>query len=169
MDERRFFNRAAPLPVTNAVVATSVAASVEPAGTYAVDGSHVFTAPRIATVGNAKYICTGYTLEEWDDATGDWGAAVFHARELSCKVEDTDCVRITWKWMDGEGLTTYDVSDYVWTGLEIFYDGICNVGTNAAHDATALTWKNLGSKGATSRAHALRLSPIRTSNSCPLR
>lgn len=148
VDEARFFNRVAPLPVTNAVVVSAVAASVEPSGTYAVDGSHVFTAPRVATVGNAKYICTGYTLEEWDDATGDWGAAVFHARELSCKVEDADCVRITWKWMDADGLVTYDVSDYVWTGLEVFYDGICNVGTNAAHDATALTWKNLGSKGA---------------------
>ena len=95
VDERRFFDRAAPLPVTNAVVVSSVAASAEPAGTYAVDGSHVFTAPRIATVDNAKYICTGYTLEEWDATTGDWGSATFHARELSCKVEDTDCVRIT--------------------------------------------------------------------------
>ena len=148
VDERRFFDRAAPLPITNAVVATSVAASVEPAGTYAVDGRHIFTAPRVATVGNTKYICTGCTLEEWDDATGDWGSATFHARELSCKVEDTDCVRITWKWADADGLATYDVSDYVWNGLEVFYDGICNVGTNAAHDATALTWKNLGSKGA---------------------
>lgn len=148
VDERRFFDRAQPLPVTNAVVVSSIAASAEPAGTYAVDGSHVFTAPRVATVGNAKYICTGYTLETWDATTGDWGAAVFHARELSCAVTDAQCVRITWKWMDGEGLTTYDVSDYVWDGLELFYDGICNVGTNAAHDATALTWKNLGSKGA---------------------
>ncbi len=149
VDERRFFDRAAPLPVTNAVVVSSVAASAEPAGTYAVDGSHVFTAPRIATVGNAKYICTGYTLEEWDAATGDWGSATFHARELSCKVEDTDCVRITWKWTDGTGLATYGVSDYVWDGLEVFYDGICNQGVNVAHSTTALTWKNLGSKGAT--------------------
>ena len=144
VDERRFFDRAAPLPITNAVVVSSVAASVEPAGTYAVDGSHVFTAPRVATVDNAKYICTGYTLEEWDDATGDWGAAVFHARELSCKVEDTDCVRITWKWMDGDGIKTYDVSDYVWDGLEVFYDGICNVGTNAEHSTTATNWVNIG-------------------------
>lgn len=144
VDERRFFDRAAPLPITNAVVVSSVAASAEPAGTYAVDGRHIFTAPRVATVGNTKYICTGYTLEEWDDATGDWGAAVFHARELSCKVEDADCVRITWKWTDGEGLTTYDVSDYVWTGLEVFYDGICNQGTNVAHSTTATNWVNIG-------------------------
>ena len=149
VDERRFFNRAAPLPVTNAVVVSSVAASVEPAGTYAVDGSHVFTAPRVATVDNAKFICTGYTLETWDDTTGDWGVPELHARELSCKVEDTDCVRITWKWTDGTGLATYGVSDYVWDGLEVFYDGICNQGVNVAHSTTALTWKNLGSKGAT--------------------
>lgn len=151
VDERRYFPaHDVSLPVTNAVVATAVAGleGAEPAGTYAVDGSHVFTAPRVATAGNTKYICTGYTLEEWDDATGDWGAAVFHARELSCKVEDADHVRITWKWMDGEGIKTYDVSDYVWDGLEVFYDGICNQGTNVAHSTTATTWANLGSAGA---------------------
>lgn len=158
VDERRFFNRVAPLPVTNAVVVSSIAASAEPAGTYAVDGRHIFTAPRVATVGNAKYICTGYTLEEWDDATDDWGAPVFHARELSCKVEDADCVRITWKWMDGEGIKTYDVSDYVWDGLVLFYDGICNVGTNEAHSVTATTWKNLGSAGAVNDMFLQRLN-----------
>ena len=147
VDERRFFDRVIPIPVTNAVVVSSVAASAEPSGTYAVDGRHVFTAPRVATVGNAKFICTGYTLEEWDDATGDWGTAVFHARELSCKVEDTDCVRITWKWMDGGGIATYDVTDYVWDGLAVFYDGICNQGTNVAHSTTATNWVNLGSVG----------------------
>ena len=144
VDERRFFNRVAPLPITNAVVVSSVAASTEPAGTYAVDGSHVFTASRVATGGNVKYICTGYTLETWNSEAGDWGAPVFHARELSCKVEDSDRVRITWKWMDGEGIKTYDVSDYVWDGLEVFYDGICNVGTNAAHSTTATNWVNIG-------------------------
>ena len=144
VDERRFFDRAAPLPVTNVVVVSSIAASTEPAGTYAVDGRHVFTAPRVVTVGTAKFICVGYTLESWDDATCDWGAAVFHARELSCKVEDADHVRITWKWMDGEGIKTYDVSDYVWDGLETFYDGICNQGTNVAHSTTATNWVNIG-------------------------
>ncbi len=150
VDERRFFDRAAPLPVTNAVVVSTIAASAEPAGCYAVDeNGYTFTAPRIATVGNAKYICTGYTLETWDATTGDWGAAVFHARELSCVVTDAQCVRITWKWTDADGLAIYDISDYVWTGLELFYDGICNVGRDQPHSATALTWKNLGSKGAT--------------------
>ena len=144
VDEARFFNRVAPLPITNAVVVSSIAASVEPAGTYAVDGRHVFTAPRVATVDNAKYICAGYTLETWDDTTGDWGTPVFYARELSCKVESTDCVRITWKWMDGDGIKTYDVSDYVWNGLEVFYDGICNQGVNVAHSTTATNWVNIG-------------------------
>ena len=144
VDERRFFDRAAPLPVTNAVVVSSVAASTEPAGTYAVDDRHVFTAPRVATVGNAKYICTGYTLESWDPEAGDWGSAVFHARELSCPVTDTSRIRIAWQWMDGEGIKTYDVSDYVWDGLEVFYDGICNQGTNVAHSTTATKWVNIG-------------------------
>ncbi|MBQ8124933.1 MAG: hypothetical protein IJ173_03500 [Kiritimatiellae bacterium] len=159
VDERRFFDRAAPLPVTNAVVVSTIAASAEPAGCYAVDeNGYTFTAPRIATVGNAKYICTGYTLETWDAATGDWGEAVFHARELSCKVEDTDCVRITWKWTDGEGLATYDVSDYVWDGLEVFYDGICNQGTNVAHSTIATNWVNLGSAGSPNDIFLQRLN-----------
>ncbi len=158
LDERRFFDRAAPLPVTNAVVVSSVAASAEPAGTYAVDGHHVFTAPRLATVGNAKYICTGYTLETWDNEAGDWGAPVSHARELSCKVEEADRVRITWQWMDGEGIATYDVSDYVWTGLEVFYDGICNVGTNQPHSYSATNWVNLGSVGSKNDVFVQRLN-----------
>ena len=158
VDEARFFDRVAPLPVTNAVVVSSVAASVEPAGAYAVDGRHVFTAPRVATVDNAKYICTGYTLETWNSEMGDWSAPVFHARELSCKVEDADRVRITWKWMDGEGIKTYDVSDYVWDGLEVFYDGICNQGTNVAHSTTATNWVNLGSVGYTNDVFVQRMN-----------
>ena len=158
VDERRFFDRAAPLPVTNVVVVSSIAASTEPAGTYAVDGRHVFTAPRVATVGTAKYICTGYMLEEWDNMTGDWGTAVFHARELSCAVTDTSRLRITWQWMDADGIKTYDVSDYVWKGLVLFYDGICNVGTNEAHSMTATTWKNLGSAGAVNDMFLQRLN-----------
>ena len=162
VDEVRYFGRPTPIPVTNAVVVSSVAASVEPAGTYAVDGRHVFTAPRVATVDNNKYVCTGYTLETWDGEAGDWGAAVFHARELSCKVEEADCVRITWQWMDGEGLVTYDVSDYVWDGLEVFYDGICNQGTNVAHSMTATTWVNLGSVGSDNDVFVQRLNAAGT-------
>lgn len=157
VDERRFFDRAAPLPVTNAVVVSSIAAN-EPDGCYAVDeNGYTFTAPRTATVGGDKYLCTGYTLETWDAAAGDWGAPVFHARELSCAVTDASRVRIAWQWTSAEGLATYDVSDYVWDGLELFYDGICNVGTNAAHSATATTWKNLGSKGAVNDMFLQRL------------
>ncbi|MBQ3806775.1 MAG: hypothetical protein II840_02345 [Kiritimatiellae bacterium] len=160
VDEARFFKRVAPLPVTNVVVATAVAGveGMEPSGCYAVDGRHVFIAPRVATVGNAKYICTGYTLEAWDGEAGDWGDPVFHARELSCKVETADRVRITWQWMDGDGIATYDVDDYVWDGLEVFYDGICNQGTNVAHSMTATNWVNLGSKGSVNDVFVQRLN-----------
>lgn len=152
VDERRFFDRAAPLPVTNAVVATAVAGleGAEPSGSYAVDeDGHVFTAPAVARLNGVKYICTGYTLETWGADSGDWGAAVWHGGERSCAATDTSRIRITWQWKDATGLGAYDVHDYVWNGLELFYDGICNVGTNAAHSTTATTWKNLGSKGAT--------------------
>ncbi len=148
VDERRFFDRAAPLPVTNVVVATAVAGleGTEPSGCYAVDeNGYTFTAPRTATKDGAKYLCTGYTIEEWDATTGDWGTATFHARELSCAATASSRVRLTWQWTAADGLVTYDISDYVWDGLVLFYDGICNQGTNAPHSATATTWKNLGS------------------------
>ena len=43
----------------------------------------------------------------------------------------------------------YDVDDYVQTGLILHFDGIRNAGADAPHDATATTWKNLGSLGST--------------------
>ena len=54
IDERRFFDRAAPLPVTNVVVATTVAGAYgeEPGGCYAVDGRHTFIAPATVNVGH---------------------------------------------------------------------------------------------------------------------
>ena len=152
VDERRFFDRSAPLPVTNAVVATAVQGleGVEPSGCYAIDeDGHAFTAPAVARLNGVKFRCTGYTLETWDDDSDDWGAAVWHGGELAAQVASGDLVRITWQWKDATGLGVYDVHDYVWDGLELFYDGICNVGTNAAHSSTATTWKNLGSAGAT--------------------
>ncbi len=148
VDERRFFDRAAPLPVTNVVVATAVAGleGTEPSGCYDVDeNGYTFTAPRTTTLAGTKYLCTGYTIEEWDDTTGDWGTATFHARELSCAATASSRVRLTWQWTAADGLVTYDISDYVWDGLVLFYDGICNAGTDAPHDPNATTWKNLGS------------------------
>ncbi len=147
VDEARFFGRTAPLPVTNAVVATSVAglSGNEPPGTYAVDAEgHVFTAPRVARLNGAKYLCSGYTLETWDGTA--WRAPV-RVQSRFCEVSSDDLVRIVWQWKDATGLATYDIHDYVWADLKYFYDGIRNAGTNAPHSATATIWKNLGSEG----------------------
>ena len=153
IDEARYFNRATPIPVTNVVVATAVpgAEGTEPVGNYAVDGRHLFTAPATVTAGGIEYVCTGYTLET---RVGDgWSEPVFHKAALyqgaSCNVPDSGCVRLTWQWAKAAGLANlgYGVSDYVWDGLEVFYDGICNQGTNVAHSYTATNWVNLGSVG----------------------
>ena len=155
VDEARYFSRVAPLPVTNAVVATSVAGAngTEPAGCYAVDGRHTFIAPATVTVGGIDYICTGYTVETRE---GDgWSEPVFHKAAIfqpcAFVVTEGDCVRLTWQWAKAAGLANlgYDVGDYVWDDLVLFYDGICNVGTNQPHSYAATTWKNLGSAGAT--------------------
>ena len=151
VDERRFFGRAAPLPVTNVVVATSVAGAygAEPDGCYAVDGSHEFTVSSTVNVGGIDYVCTGYTVETRDGE--GWTEPVFHKAALfqtvRVLVTETDCIRITWQWAKADGLNLYTIHDYVWDGLEVFYDGICNQGTNVAHSTTATNWVNLGSKG----------------------
>ena len=154
VDEARYFNRVAPLPVTNVVVATSVAGAngAEPSGCYAVDGRHTFIAPATVTVGGIDYVCTGYTVEMRE---GDgWSEPVFHKAAIfqpcAFVVTEGDCVRLTWQWAKAAGLANlgYDASDYVWDDLVLFYDGICNVGTNQPHSYAATTWKNLGSAGA---------------------
>ncbi len=163
IDERRFFDRAAPLPVTNVVVATAVAGATgaEPAGCYAVDGRHVFIAPATTNVNGTAYVCTGYTLET---RSGDgWSESVFHKAALyqpcACVVTEGECVRLTWQWAKAAGLKNlgYTVHDYVWDGLETFYDGICNVGTNLPHSYTATNWVNLGSIGYTNDVFVQRL------------
>ncbi len=163
VDERRFFNRAAPLPVTNVVVTTTVAGAIgtEPVGCYAVDGSHLFTAPATMTIDGIDYVCTGYALET---RNGDaWSAPVFHKAALyqpvSFLATDTDCVRLTWQWAKADGLANlYTVDDYVWEGLEVFYDGICNVGTNQPHSYSATNWVNLGSVGSVNDVFVQRLN-----------
>ena len=168
VDERRFFpTHDVFIPVTNVVVATAVvgATGAEPAGCYAVDGSHLFIAPATVTVGGIDYVCTGYTLETHD---GDgWSAAVFHKTPLyqpvAFLVTDTDCVRLTWQWAKADGLANlYTVDDYVWDGLEVFYDGICNVGTNQSHSYTTVNWVNLGSKGSDNNMFVQRLNAAGT-------
>jgi len=163
VDERRFFDRAAPLPVTNAVVATAVAGvtGAEPSGCYAVDGRHTFIAPATTNVNGTAYVCTGYTLET--RSGDDWSEPVFHKAALyqpvACVVTDTDCVRLTWQWAKAAGLANlYTADDYVWDGLVLFYDGICNVGTNLPHSTTTTTWANLGSAGAVNNMFLQRLN-----------
>ena len=164
VDERRFFDRTAPLPVTNAVVATAVAGveGTEPHGTYAVDVRHTFTAPATVDVGGIDYVCTGYTVEmRYGDG---WSTPVFHKAALyqpcAFVVSEGDCVRITWQWAKAAGLKNlgYTVNDYVWDGLETFYDGICNVGTNLPHSYTTTTWVNLGSIGSDNDAFVQRMN-----------
>ncbi|MBR2838082.1 MAG: hypothetical protein IKE55_04845 [Kiritimatiellae bacterium] len=163
VDEACYFGRQAPLPVTNVVVATAVAGAngTEPAGCYAVAGRHVFTAPATVNVGGIDYVCTGYTVET---RNGDgWSAPVFHKVALyqpsACLATDEGCIRITWQWAKAAGLANlYSADDYVWDGLVLFYDGICNVGTNLPHSTTATTWKNLGSAGAVNDMFFQRLN-----------
>ena len=153
VDEARFFKRVAPLPVTNVVVATAVAGveGMEPSGCYAVDGRHTFIAPATVNVGGIDYVCTGYTVETREG--DDWSEPIFHKAALfspcAFVVTEGECVRLTWQWAKAAGLANlgYTVHDYVWDGLEVFYDGICNVGTNLTHSYSATNWVNLASKG----------------------
>ncbi len=163
VDEWRFFERPVPLPVTNVVVATAVVGveGTEPHGTYAVDGRHTFIAPATVNVGGTNYVCTGYTLET---RSGDgWSEPVFLKSALfqpcACVVTEGECVRLTWQWAKAAGLKNlgYTVNDYIWDGLETFYDGICNVGTNLPHSYTATNWVNLGSIGYTNDVFVQRL------------
>ena len=157
VDEARFFNSPqVPLPVTNAVVAStpSFLGGTEANGIYAVDGEgFTFTAPSQKTDRGIDYALTGYTLETWDVTTGTWGAPVSHDGEDSCAVTDDVKVRIIWKWQAVSGLVTptlstaYGVEDYVQDGLVVNYDGIRNVGANAPHDPNALVWRNVAPAG----------------------
>ena len=149
VDEARYFGRRAALPVTNVVIASNIpiVTGGEPVGCYAVDGSHVFSAPASKVVKGRTYTLDGYTLEEWDDATGTWGAPVSHAGELYCTATSSSRVRLTWQWTAGDGLVSYDADDYVQDGLVLHYDGIRNAGLGVAHDSAATTWVNLVNPG----------------------
>ena len=158
IDEARYFDRRAAIPVTNAVVASSVASvdGDQPCGAYAVDASgFTFTAPASKTVDGRAYTCTGCTVETWNGSA--WGAPVTQNGVLSVPVSSSDRKRITWQYeaddgLANYGLVTYDVGDYVQDGLFVFYDGIRNVGADQPHSSGSMTWKNLGSAGATGDA-----------------
>ena len=139
LDQMRFVTG---IPLTNAVVATSVAGAegVESSGVYAVDGSHVFTAKASAKVGNMTYVCTGYKLERWEN--GAWSAAETVAGFV-CSVSEDEKVRITWQWSAAEGSLS---SGYVTDGLVLWYDGVWNAGFGA-HDNGATIWKDLSGAG----------------------
>ena len=152
VDDARFFGKlVSAIPVTNAVIASAVAnvSGNEKAGAYAVDASgYTFSAPASKTVDGRAYTCTGYTLEAWDDATGDWGAPEDHSGSLSCAVTETSRVRITWQWTAGDGIVTrYTTADYVQDGLLLHYDGIRNLGADQPHSSNMTAWKNLAPAG----------------------
>ena len=148
VDEARYFNRAAVLPVTNVVVASNIpiVSGNEPVGCYAVDGSHTFSAPVGKVVKGRNYTLDGFTVETWDGSA--WGSAVSHSGETSYTASDSAFVRITWQWTPGDGLVAYDAGDYVQDGLVLHYDGIRNAGLDVPHDSAATTWVNLGTAGA---------------------
>lgn len=156
IDEARYFDRHADIPVTNAVVATSISGVFgdQPCGAYAVDASgYTFSAPASTVVNGRTYTLTGYTTETKAGST--WSVAESHAVSgaTSVTVSASDCIRITWQWASNDGagnygLVTYDVDDYIKDGLVLCFDGIRNVGATSAHSSGSMTWKNLGSLGA---------------------
>ena len=152
VDQARFFGEKPldAIPVTNAVIASAIAnvPGAEAAGAYAVDAEgHTFTAPATQTVDRRAYTCTGYTLEEWDSDTGDWGDPVSQSG-TSVAVTSDDKVRITWQWSAGDGIVTrYTTADYVQDGLILHYDGIRNVGADQPHSSDTTEWKNLAPDG----------------------
>ena len=128
------------MPVTNAVVATSQtgANGTEIPGVYAVDGSHVFTAPASRTVSGTTYALTGCTVAKWDAATGSWGTAVQCDGVFAVEVSESEKVKITWNW----AATTATLATYATDGLVVWLDGIWNAG-KGVHNASATTWANL--------------------------
>ena len=132
------------MPVTNAVIATSVAGAngYEVPGVYAVDGSHVFTARPSATVGNSTYACTGYAIEKWEN--GAWGASVVRDGIFAVEVSENEKVRITWNWEAATGTLTSDIDAYSTDGIKVWYDGIRNNGVYADHESAANhAWREL--------------------------
>ena len=127
------------MPVTNAVVATSQtgAEGYEATGVYAVDGSHVFTAPAVRTVSGETYALAGCTVEKWEG--GAWGAPETRTGVFAVEVAESEKVRITWDWTKASGTP----GGYVTDGLVVWLDGIANAGAGKPHDPSATQWANL--------------------------
>lgn len=131
------------MPVTNAVVATSVASAfgTEVPGVYAVEGSHVFTARPFAKVGSSSYACTGCTVERWEN--GAWGAPASLSGVFAVEVSESEKVRITWQWE----ATNAALGGYVTDGLVVWLDGIWNTGLGKPHSSVVPSWANLADSG----------------------
>ena len=127
LDEIRFFDGG--IPVTNVIVATSVAGleGNETSGAYAIDADgYAFSAPAQATKGGTIYDCTGYTLETWNGSS--WGVPVPY-KSCSYSAADTRArVRLTWQWEEAEIVAT----DYTWMASP----------ASAAWDGTSLNWNS---------------------------
>ena len=130
------------MPVTNAVVATSVAGAFgrEVPGVYAVDGAHVFTAAPSAKVGSITYACTGCTIETWEN--GAWSAPVQRDGVFAVDVSASDKVRITWNWSASTGTLGSGIDAYSTDGIKVWFDGICNAGKGLPH-ASEGSWREL--------------------------
>ena len=145
IDEARFFG--AGMLRTNVIVRTSLrgAEGNEVSGNYLIASiGYTFSAPESVTIGADEYVCAGYTLETWDDATGVWGVPVSY-ESCSCTLSDTTAkTRLTWQWTHTAG-PGYDAAfnDYVSDGLILHLDGIRNAGISAGHDCAAEEWADL--------------------------
>ncbi len=153
VDEARFFGGPS---VTNVEVATtfSFLQGAEDAGAYGVRGAYTFTCPETsATVRGVEYALDGYTIETWD-ATYGWNSATATActgnTYTYTEGESPEKVRLTWRWKPVRGIRTasdYTVEDCVANGLDLHYDGICNVGKDSQHDGLTRVWRNLARPG----------------------
>ena len=145
IDEARFF---AGIPVTNVVVATSVAGleGNEGTGAYAYDDAgYTFTAPQKASLDGTVYACTGYKLETWNGSV--WSAPVYRQCTSYAATDTSSKVRITWHWQRVSGVAYTDLDplfeEYVTDGLVLHLDGIRNVGADKPHDWSSPQWIDL--------------------------
>lgn len=146
IDEIRFHGSTAT-PWTNVVVAAGAVkglSGAEPAGSYIVDGVHVFTASA-AKVGGITYEPVGYRIEIWNAEARAWSEPItFEGDSYEYTVSDVSpLVRLTWRWRVIEGIERYDVHHYVQDALIMHYDGIRNAGAEKEHDSSAAQWIDL--------------------------
>lgn len=98
VDEARFFGN---IPVTNVVVAAGEYDTVaEAPGVYEVQGVWTFSADNAENEDGKRVRLTGYKLEIWDEASGEWvGRTRIRERTYTYTAgESPDKVRLTWDW-----------------------------------------------------------------------